>query len=58
MPDRRQGSFLGLDAVAGEGASLALAAIEKPVVGSDVQIGGGGLLLEIGRACFGELHLL
>jgi hypothetical protein len=32
VPDRRQCSFFGVDAVAGERAGLALAALEKPAV--------------------------
>src|SRR5712671_3089359 len=46
MADRRQDALVRVDAITGERAGLALAAIEKPAVGCHVQIGGGGLLLE------------
>src|SRR6516162_1308004 len=48
MADRRQSSFFGVDAVTGQRAGLTLAAVEKPAVGGHVQVGGSGLLLEVG----------
>src|ERR1700738_5184196 len=45
MADRRQDTLVGVDAITGERARLALAAIEKPAVGCHVQIGGGRLIL-------------
>src|SRR5262249_32823993 len=57
VPDRRQGSLLGVDAVARERAGLSLAAIKKPAIRRHMQIGGSGLLLEIGRQRIDKLQL-
>src|SRR5262249_54943693 len=48
-PDRQERALGRVDSEAGKGARRALRPIEESAVGGDVQIGGQGVTLEVGR---------